>query len=553
MFVKKREKITIKKVYERIRGELDKKNKLLILLSIVNVVIYAYFSSLIPISINCLINTVEENKDVLFYFSLLISFFLISRITRELQMVIFGPLSQKLLKILSLKSFENVIRRQNGYNNSNNLGRLLQVISNGENSFVVVAERIYYLVLPLFLEVAISSMLLLFNFGFKYCVFVFFIVISYLITVLKLTDAVRPLHKHAIDETLTTRSRIHDYLKNQQLVNNYHIQEIVSQRLSKQLDNQIRKFITFFNRRGLSGIVQSVVLVFGIGIINYVALLDYQSGSIEIGFFAAINLYILQFIKPFEEMGLALREIRFSLNNLYLYIRSTLASKSEGLGIEVFSKPISTIQINNVHFEVPNKKILADISLNLCRGEKVAIVGKTGEGKSTLCKIMSGLLKPTDGFIVVNGNPLSSHHHMQEYKILYVTQETLLFDENIEFNIFFDHARANEDSKKHLFKDYQDFFDKNDIKQNVGSLSGGQKQLVSFLRAIAHKPDVILFDEVNSSQDFKSYSQIINYILRLKDTAVIFVTHRLEMIEQFDKTYIINNKKPKSRFKLIFD
>ena len=525
------------------RHALDKKSKLLILLSLINVIIYAYFSSQIPISINYLINTVKENKNVLFDFFLLVAFFLISRITRELQMVIFGPLSQKLLKILSLKSFENVIHRQNGYNNSKNLGKLVQIISNGENSFIVIAERIYYLVLPLVLEVTISSALLLFNFGFKYSILFFFIVISYLITVLKLTDAVRPLHKHAIDETLTTRSKIHDFLKNQPLVNNYHIQDIVSQRLSKQLNNQIGKFITFFNRRGVSGMVQSIVLVFGIGVINYVALVDYQSGGMEIGFFAAINLFILQFIKPFEEMGLALREIRFSLNNLYLYIRSTLASKSEGLEIEAFSKPISTIQINNVHFEVPNKKILADISLNLCRGEKIAIVGKTGEGKSTLCKIMSGLLKPTDGFIVVNGNALSSHHHMQEYKILYVTQETLLFDDNIEFNIFFDHARADEDSKRRLFGEYQDFFDKNDIKQNVGSLSGGQKQLVSFLRAIAHKPDVILFDEVNSSQDFKSYSQIINYILRLKDTAVIFVTHRLEMIDQFDKTYIINNKK----------
>jgi len=530
-------------VFARVNTGLLTKDKLFITLSLVNVALYAFFSSQIPISINNLINHVKEGADVFFYFTFFVFAFLFSRVTREMQLFIFGPLSQRLLKVLSLKSFENIFSNNLGSKRNEDLGKLTQIINNGEGSFIVILERIYYMVLPLLLEVIISSALILIGFGLKYSFTFLSVVGIYFFTVLKLTDSVRPLHKSAINETLSTRSKLHDFLSNRQLVNNYHILDVVSNKLSEQLDSQIVKFTVFFKKRFLTGVVQSLVLVLGAGFINYLELLDYWSGRIEIGFFAAINLFLLQFIKPFEEIGLALREIRFSLNNLYLFLRSTLANKSDRLATTPFSKTISTLKIRNLNFEVNEKMILSDICLDLKKGEKVALIGKTGEGKSTLCKLISGLLKPSAGHIEINGVRLSTLDELKEYKLLYVSQETLMFNDDIEFNIFFNRHVDRLGREVPLIKEYSDFFDAHDMKKNICTLSYGQKQFVSFLRAIACKPDVIFFDEINSSQDFKTYSEIVGDILELKDTSVVFVTHRLEMLELFDKTYVISNSR----------
>ena len=117
-----------------------------------NVILYAVFSSQVPISINNLINHVEEGVDLLFYLIVFITVFLFSRITREMQLVIFGPLSQRLLKILSLKSFENIFSSNSESRRNEDLGRLIQVINNGESSFIVILERMYYMYSPCFLK-----------------------------------------------------------------------------------------------------------------------------------------------------------------------------------------------------------------------------------------------------------------------------------------------------------------------------------------------------------------------------------------------------------------
>lgn len=508
-----------------------------------NVILYAVFSSQVPISINNLINHVEEGVDLLFYLIVFITVFLFSRITREMQLVIFGPLSQRLLKILSLKSFENIFSSNSESRRNEDLGRLIQVINNGESSFIVILERMYYMVLPLLLEVIISSSLILMNFGFKYSLTFITVVGIYFFTVLKLTDSVRPLHKDAINETLKTRSKLHDFLLNRHVVYNYNVLNVISDKLAEQLDAQILKFTSFFKKRSVAGVVQSIVLVLGVGLINYSALIDYWNGKVGIGFFAAINLFLLQFLKPFEEIGLTVREIRFSLNNLYLFLRSTMSNKSNNTSTALFSKSISTMKINNIDFNLDGKKILSNICLEIKKGEKIAIIGKTGEGKSTLCKLMTGLLKPSAGHIEINGIQLSRPEEFKEYKLLYVSQETLMFNDDIEFNIFLNKEADRLDEKVNLIEKYNAFFKATDVKKNISSLSHGQKQFVSFLRGLACKPDIIFFDEINSSQDLKTYSQIVGDILTLKDISVVFVTHRFDMIESFDKTYVINNKK----------
>lgn len=213
------------------------------------------------------------------------------------------------------------------------------------------------------------------------------------------------------------------------------------------------------------------------------------------------------------------------------------------------------IELKNVNFSYSkgSSQILSGINIKILKGESVAILGDNGSGKTTLLNTFSGLLEPSSGKVIVDGQyDIYKNNELWLNNLSYVQQNIFLINTTIKKNILLE-KEVLSDNKKFLDICNMLLLDKvfanlpkkmDTIVGNDGLyLSGGQKQLISIARALYKDSDVILFDEANSALD-KDYSDILKKLiisLRGKKTLIV-VTHELSYLKEcFDKIYRIKS------------
>ena len=201
-----------------------------------------------------------------------------------------------------------------------------------------------------------------------------------------------------------------------------------------------------------------------------------------------------------------------------------------------------------------NDFIVKNINLEIKKGELIGLFGDTGSGKSTLIDIISGLLNPINGKILSDDIDISHHIHEWRSKIGYVSQFTYLLNDTIEKNIAFGEDQENIDKNKLLtslknsliyeFVNSLKLKEKTIVGENGMSLSGGQKQRIGIARALYNNPPFLIFDESTNSLDENTENEFMKNLLELKkEKSIIFVTHKLELLNNCDKVLVLKNQK----------
>lgn len=217
---------------------------------------------------------------------------------------------------------------------------------------------------------------------------------------------------------------------------------------------------------------------------------------------------------------------------------------------ERFSKEnISSIQLDNISFRYSDSEpwIFKNVHLEIKSGEMVAFIGPSGEGKSTLLKLILGLLKPTEGSILINGIDLNKINP-SEYrnKLGVIMQDDSLLSGTIKENITFFDQSVNENSlllastTACIHEDIMRFpMGYNTLVGEMGSsLSGGQKQRIYFARALYHSPDVLMLDEGTANLDVPTELQIARSIENFNGIKII-VAHRPALIEASGRVFFV--------------
>ena len=214
------------------------------------------------------------------------------------------------------------------------------------------------------------------------------------------------------------------------------------------------------------------------------------------------------------------------------------------------------IKIDKVNFSYESRPllVLSNISANISIGSQVGFVGESGSGKTTLVDIILGLLRPSDGFIKVDGTDIQKNLSNWQKNIGYVPQDIYLSDDTLRNNIAYG-LNSNEIDEKSL-KDATkvanlDKFIKNlpdGLNTMVGEhgvrISGGQRQRVGIARALYSNPNILILDEATSSLDINIEKEIMKEISKLKGKkTVIIVAHRLSTVSQCDKLFKLEKGK----------
>ena len=213
---------------------------------------------------------------------------------------------------------------------------------------------------------------------------------------------------------------------------------------------------------------------------------------------------------------------------------------------------INSIQLKKVNFKYFGTKenVLSNIDLEFKKNEVIGIIGKSGCGKSTLADILLGLLKPSSGNIIINGNIKNDFKYIFS-KIGYVPQLNYITDDNLEKNITFgvedekvDPEKIKEAIEFSQLKEMLNTHQDKPLGDSGVKISGGQKQRIGIARAIYKNPELIIFDEATSALDIHTEEKIINKINNFKkDKIIVIIAHRLSSLNICDKLLILDEGK----------
>jgi ABC-type multidrug transport system fused ATPase/permease subunit len=206
------------------------------------------------------------------------------------------------------------------------------------------------------------------------------------------------------------------------------------------------------------------------------------------------------------------------------------------------------IKIENIFYKYPNSEnyALNDITLKIKKGESIAIIGKSGAGKSTFSEIILGLLEPSSGSVIVDGLNVKEITGAWQQQIGYVQQNIFLNDDTLRNNIAFglkdseiDVSKLNKAIKESQLEDLVKELP-NGINSYLGErgirLSGGQRQRIGIARSLYRNTPILVFDEATSSLDNETEREIINAIRLLKGSkTIIIIAHRLSTIDYCDR------------------
>lgn len=293
------------------------------------------------------------------------------------------------------------------------------------------------------------------------------------------------------------------------------------------------------------------IILFVIGLLNVVILLiggqKYMANELSVGKIADFFLYINILIFPFSMVGWVTSinqraEASMARINEFLDMKTDIINTNN----EVY--PIKgDIEFRNVSYVYPNTgiKALNNLSFKIGAGKSLAIMGKTGSGKSTIALLLCRLIDPTEGEILIDGKNLKDHN-LYNYRnfIGYIPQESFLFSDTIENNIGFaiDHPShemvVNYAKKADVHKNIVEF--KDQYKTMVGErgvmLSGGQKQRICIARALIKKPSILIFDDSLSALDTETEENILQNIENeIQNCTSIIITHRESSAKRADK------------------
>lgn len=277
-------------------------------------------------------------------------------------------------------------------------------------------------------------------------------------------------------------------------------------------------------------------------------------GVLTVGNIAEYIIYVTYLTWPVAALGYTLNLLQRSAasHKRLADLMAEPIEEDDTDGLEV-SRPFGEVRFEGVSFRYPGSEVdaLSNISITIPSGSKVAFVGRTGSGKTTLVQMIPRLYEPTNGRITLNGSDIKAYKlESLRRQVGYVPQESFLFSDTIAENIAFgidtiDEKRVELAAERAQILDNIRDFDK-EFMTVLGergiTLSGGQKQRTSIARALIKEPGLLILDDSLSAVDSKTEEALTRVIREtLPDTTTIIIAHRLSTVKHCDTIHMLEN------------
>jgi len=471
----------------------------------------------------------------------------------ELRNAIFSKVAEHAITQLSLNTFKHLHSLSLQFHLSRQTGALSKFIDRGTKGVDFLLTYVLFNVIPTIIEICLVAGILAYIYGFKYALVTVTTIGLYVFITFAITQWRLQFRRKMNEADNNVSTKLIDSLLNFETVKYFNNEEHEYKRLYESLIEYQNASVK--NEYSLSylNIAQTFVIMLGITIMLVMSAFDIRAGLISIGGFVVINAYMLQLYQPLNFFGTVYREIRQSLTDMEnLFTLWNEKSNLSDSDQDITPSKEATIKFDNVSFDYDARRtIIKNITFEVPDGKKVALVGPTGAGKSTISRLLFRFYDPKEGAIYVNDQNIKDISQKSLRKMIgVVPQDTVLFNDTIYYNISYGNPEASEaeifeaakSADIHAFiislpDGYQTIVGERGLK-----LSGGEKQRVAIARAILKNPSIFFFDEATSALDSATEKEIqknLQVISRNRTTLVI--AHRLSTAADADLILVLEN------------
>ncbi|MEM4119322.1 MAG: ABC transporter ATP-binding protein [Thermoplasmatales archaeon] len=521
---------------------------------VISVVVTAVTGVLYPLALGYAVNEIlRRNVDLLILYSVLFFFlYLMQFVSSRFQTVTSTMVAQKFIKGMRDNAFSKLQRVPIDFFSKVRTGYLISRIENDSES---IADFLTYQlpqVISGITTIAISAGIM-FYLNARLAAFSLAVLPILGIFTLSLQGKVRMNYLRTRRTIASITGNLAETIAAMRTVKAFNAENQAAERFDRlNYDN----FEANMNASRLSSLYSAVIRVIeaaGIMIVIYEGSLSLQSGAISLGILVAFITYIQQFFNPIIQLSQLYNTYQNSLvgaSRIYSIIDS---QEEEDEGKETIEHFSNSIVGRGIQVKYEESSALEGVSIEIRKGERVAIVGRTGAGKTTLTNVILKLKKPDSGQITIDLRDLRNiNTKMYRNIISPVLQEPFLFNGTVFENIRYAREDVSREEVEDLIRRYGMQYIFNSLPEGLDSqvgemgrnMSEGQRQAVSIIRAFVRNPEIVILDEATAQIDPPSEKEIMNALKRYSsEGTLILISHRFSLITLADRIVVLEKGK----------
>ncbi len=472
----------------------------------------------------------------------------------ELRDAVFVRVGQRAIRRLAIETFTHIHRLSLRYHITRKTGGLSRIIERGVKGVDFLLRFMLFSIGPLILELTMVAAIFAWFFGWQYAAVVIATIALYVWFTFKVTEWRVKLRREMNDQDTDANQKAIDSLLNFETVKYFNAEL----REAERYDGAMRQYESAAVRTGLSlsflNVGQSFLITSGLVIVMAMSALGVRAGTLTVGDFVMVNAYMIQITMPLNFLGTVYREIRQALVDMgemfgLLAQPAEVTDAPDARALEVTGGEITFTDVR-FHYEA-EREILKGISFRIAPGERLALVGTSGSGKSTIGRLLFRFYDIQGGAIRIDGQDIREVTQTSLHQAIgVVPQDTVLFNDTIRYNIAYGRAGATEaeieaaaraarihDFVMRLPQGYDTVVGERGLK-----LSGGEKQRVGIARTLLKNPPILILDEATSALDTQTERSIQESLRDMgQGRSVITIAHRLSTIADADQILVLDD------------
>jgi ATP-binding cassette subfamily B protein len=474
----------------------------------------------------------------------------------ELRDAIFAAVQMRASRVVARQTFEHLHGLSMRFHLDRQTGGLSNIILRGTLGIQNVLRLATFNVIPTFIELLLTVGILWHLFNVWYAL-ITFVAVGFYMSFTFIFTAWRTKFRRAMNETDNeAQTKAIDSLLNFETVKYFGNEEHESRRFDESLARYEKASVKAQVSLNALNVGQAVIISVALAVMMIMAANGVAHHNMTVGQFVLVNTYLMQLYVPLNFLGFVYLQLNQGLIDMeqmfsLLRVNHEITDAPGARKLEPQGPP-AEVRFEDVKFSYnPDREILKGISFSVEPGKKVALVGPTGSGKSTVSRLLFRFYDTTEGAVFVDGtNVKNITQHSLRAAIGVVPQDTVLFNDSIFYNIAYGKpgASVEEIEQAARLAQIHDFVVSlpQGYKTKVGErglkLSGGEKQRVAIARTILKNPRILILDEATSALDTATEQEIgaaLNSVAHDRTTLVI--AHRLSTVTDADEILVLRD------------